>query len=658
VAISVGIGKLLILAAASLAVATACAAWAALRHKIHLKPPTPEAAVWGLALAYFITFSALTVARHFGMATYGLDLGYYGNAIYQFGRGRLFEQSLLTVDTHLNHCAPLLAAFAPFTYVFRDPVYLLPLQSLFVAAGIPLIYFTARPERGPRWPAAALAASFALSPPLHGANLYDFHPRALAVPFALGAFYFFRRRNLAAGLACTALLALSQDELALHAVALALYGGWAVGRRRAGVVAAAVLAAYFGGVCCLLYPKFTYGAAGAPLYLKGYFAFFASGGECPTFSTQVLEAKAGYIGALVFPVAALLPTAGAALLTIATPLAVPALSNVPNVFEIGWQYPLSILPFLYGAAAVGLRRLAGADSTRRRRLFGAGAAAFAVALQIALIVALAPRFYPCRIADAFPNDYEKALAGAAARVPDGIPVSADDVFASHLAHRRYLFLYYPAPGFWPPVEPEAMLLERRCHSPRQLVEILKQARKCGLAPVDFCPDYAYFEKRAGDCDLDYRRLFRTWYGTLEEWQCWVPGGEELVADPRAHDGRAALASNYLLCAAQPGYVYPPGRYGLAFLLRPADPESLCYAVLTARAAAPDDRSKPKVYRRVTRIKAADDYRPYALRFTRKKPFTLKLEMHSVSPLYLDAVSINSDAFTLEAMRELASRPSP
>jgi hypothetical protein len=443
---------------------------------------------------------------------------------------------------------------------------------------------------------------------------------------------------------------LSQDELALHAVALALYGGLAVGRRRAGLAAAAVLAAYFGGICCLLYPKLTYAANGAPLYLKSYFAFFASGGEWPTFSSQVLAAKGGYVGALVLPVAALLPGAGAALLTIATPLAVPVLTNTRTVFEIGWQYPLSILPFLYGAAAVALRRLVRVEPSRRRRFFVTAASVSALALQILFAVVLCRRFYRDNISAAFPTSYEKALAGAAARVPRDIPISADDIFASHLAHRRHLFLYHPAPGFWPPIEPEAMLLERRSHPPQQLVEILEQAHKCGLAPVDFCADYAYFEKRAGDCGLDYGRLFRTWYGTREEWQCWVPGGEEFVADPLAHDGRAALAENFLLSAPRPGYVYPPGKYRLAFLIRPADPGGFCYAVLTAYVAAADDPSKVKVYRRTKRVKATDDYRPYQLRFKRKKPFTLKFEVHSVSPLYLDAVSINSDDFTLEAMR--------
>ena len=136
----------------------------------------------------------------------------------------------------------------------------------------------------------------------------------------------------------------------------------------------------------------------------------------------------------------------------------------------------------------------------------------------------------------------------------------------------------------------------------------------------------------------------------------MPGGEELVADPRAHDGRAALAKNYLFCAAQPGYVYPPGKYRLAFLLRAADPGGFNHAVLTARVTNFDDPSSSKEYRKVKRLENAEDYRRYVIRFKRKKPFTLQLEVHSVSPLYLDAISVNSDDYTLDGVRALARTP--
>jgi uncharacterized membrane protein len=647
-----GVVEVLKLAAFAVTAAVACAAYAALRGKIRLKPPTPEAVVWSLAAAYFVFFGALTLARHYGMVTYGLDLGYYANAIYQFGHGRPFHQSLLTNEIYINHCAPLLAAFAPFTYVFRDPAYLLPLQTLFLAAGIPLIYFIAKPENGSRWPAVALAASFALSPALHGANCYDFHPRALAVPLAMGAFFFFRRKKLAVGLACTGLLALAQDDLALHAVALALYGGFAAGRRRVGLIAAGILAAYFVGVCSFLYPKLTYVPTGKTLHFLDYFTNKAPASGVPPFSAETLSAKGAYLGALVLPLAALLPAAGAALITVATPLTVPALTHTKTVFEFGWQYPLAILPFIYGASAVGLHRLVRADASRKRRFFVTAASVLAVVLQILFIITLSGTLYSSRISGAFPSDYEKALGGAASRAPRDIPLSADDVFAGRLAHRRHLFLYHPAPGVWPPVDPEGMLLERRIHPPIEMVGILHSAAKLDLTPTEIDDDYAYFERRPGDHEAEYEALFHTWYGSIEEWQCWAPGGENPVSDPRARDGRAVRLENYLYSEPGRTYVFPPGKYRLAFLLRPVDPTGFNHAVLKARVIPSADPSSVKTYRKVKKIKNEENYRPYAIPFESKERFTLQLKVHSVSPLYLDAILVKSNDYTLANVRAL------
>jgi uncharacterized membrane protein len=573
VALYVSIREVLLLLAFAAALAVIYAASAAFRPKTPLKAPSPSAVVWTLAATYFVVFSVWTLARHYAMATYGLDLGYYANVIYEFGRGRFFRQSVI------SHQSFTLAAFAPLTYVFRNPAYLLPLQTLFIASGIPLVYRIAKPETGSRWPAVALAAGFALSPPLHGANLYDFHPRCLAVPLALGAFYFFRRANLRAGLACTVLLALAQDELALHAVALALYGGFATGRRRWGLIVAGALAVYFAGVCCLLYPKLTYAAGDTPLHYLTYFKNLPPGAEGSALSPEILASKTGYISTLILPAAAFLPAAGLALITVVTPLAVPTFATTHTVFQLGWQYPLSILPFIYGCAALGARRLVRAEASRARRLLITAGSAVAVALPLLFIVAFAGRYYRGRIAEAFPEAHEKALCGAVMRVPRDIPIAADEVFVAHLAHRRYIYVHYCAVPHVP-VEPEAWLLNRRGHSPREMAVLLAQFERRGFKPVVIDPDYAYFEK--GKSGRSCEELFPAWFGLIEEWQCWAPDGKEFVADPRARNGRAKLVKNRVFHHSPPGYVYPPGEYRLLFFLRPANPDYATHAAIFVR----------------------------------------------------------------------------
>jgi hypothetical protein len=91
---------------------------------------------------------------------------------------------------------------------------------------------------------------------------------------------------------------------------------------------------------------------------------------------------------------------------------------------------------------------------------------------------------------------------------------------------------------------------------------------------------------------------------------------------------------------------------LAFLLRPVDAGVFNHAVLTARVISFDDPSRSMAYRKVKPFKDAEDYQPSIIRFKCREPFTLQLEVHSVSPLYLDAIAVNCDDYTLANVRAL------
>ncbi len=646
----VSLGVLLAVAAVAFAVAAAAAAAFVFRRRLRFLKPSPGGVAWTLAGAYFLFFGAAALARHYAMATCGLDLGYYANAIYNFGRGNFFVQTLLPADGFINHCAPLLAALAPFTYVFRDPAYLLPLQTLLIAAGIPLVYAVARPAAGSRWPAAALAASFALSPALHGAALFDFHPRALAVPLALGAFYFFDRKRFGAGLACAAVMALAHEELALHAVALVAYGGFAAGRRRAGLVAAGVLAAYCVGLCCLLYPKLTYAPHAGPLghwFLRRHLDYTACAAAGDGIAAVASE-KAGYLGALVAPVAAFLPAAGGFLFAALTPLAVPAASSVAPAFKIGCQYPLAVAPFLFGAAAVGARRLVRPSPGAARAFLIAAGSAAAVVVQLLLIIAFAGSYYRPTFAAAFPTDHDKALAGALKRVPANVPACADDPLISHLAHREYAYFYPHCRDVDLPAKPEALLLNRCHYVPGDLPAILERAAAWNLTLQACDVDSAYFAlgpRRQTDDEL-----FRCWFGAVQEWQCRSPSAERVVRDDGALDGRAILAQQELRHEGPHDYLYPPGRYCLTFRLRPD--KGFCRVVYSAHFTDPDDDSKFR-FRRASKVLWSDcGYQPCRLRLKSPRPFRLKFNVRATAPFYFDAVSVDGKDFTFAALREL------
>jgi len=599
----------------------------------------PACFVVAVAVVYAAAFSVATVARHNGLATHGLDLGYYANVVYNFGHGHIFRQSVSPVDQYNNHLEPLLAVLGPLSYIFPDAAYLLVVQALAVAAGIVLVFYVARPAAGTAWPAALLALSFALSPGLHGATFYDFHSRALGVPLVLAALLFYSRGRFRAGLVTTVLLALTQDELALHAIPLAVYGGLATGRRRPAFIAAAALAVYFGVVALWLYPKLTYLRFGArPVYeplTKLGPALYAG---------TVWREKLAYLGVLVLPAAAFLPGGGAALLTVITPLAIPAFSSLPTVFHLGWQYPLTVLPFVYGAAALGLRRWVTPGWSRRRRLLVAAACVAAVAIPAVCVAWMAPTYYRWALAPAFTTPRVRALHAAAALVPPGVPVVADDVFIPHLANRRFAYTFYP--NAYPPLEPppEVMLLARQDHPPRDLRVIFRHARTWGLGLAACDGDYALFRK--GKAALPADELFRRWYSFVEDYQCSAVPGKPCVADRAAHDGRALYTENIVYCELLDGYAFPAGKYRLAFGLRLADPVGYGHCVM--RVELFDlDKSYPHTIRRYARdLGIGPEYRWYRFAFDCPRPFRLKFMVFGVTPYYFDGVRISSTEYTL------------
>jgi hypothetical protein len=440
-------------------------------------------------------------------------------------------------------------------------------------------------------------------------------------------------------------MALAHEELALHAVALVAVGGFVAGRRRAGLIAAATLAGYF-VFAFLLYPSLTYAPNVGPwsnwFLTRHLISAVPPGGGPPPIST--FSEKAGYLLVLLAPAAAFLPAAGAYLLTLLTPLAVPAATALAPAYKIGCQYPLAVVPFIFGVAAAAARRLVRPARGRGRPFAVAAGSLAAVLIQIFLIGALARGHYKPTLAAAFPSQHEKALAGVVNRVPARVPVCADDPFLAHLAHRKYAYFYGTLPDGDVPVSPEVMLLNRRVHSQADLPAILDRAASWGLGLAGCSGDYAYFAR--GPSRHSYEELFRYWYGTIEEWRCWTAGGRP-VADADARDGRARLIDRSLYIPRSADYAYPPGKYCLVFLLRPADADCLCNAAVSATVAAAEDPERRKVYRRAKNVLVPGKYKPCRLRFACDVPFTLAAQVSATSPFYFDAVAVNAEGFTRE-----------
>ena len=232
----------------------------ALVERARQQPWLPTAMVAAGAFAYAVYFSIITIQNHYRLGTSGYDLGIENNLVWNaaHGNGPLFKSSVLggPTSTHLGLHTTWISYLIAIPYrLLPRPETLLALQAMLIGGAALPLYAFARRHIGD-WLACLVAIVFLLYPPLHGSNLYDFHYLPFA-PFFLWTTLALleAKRDRWAVLAVVLTLANREDMSALLAV-LGVYMV-VVGRRpRAGLIIAAVGAAYFVIVKMIWMPRF------------------------------------------------------------------------------------------------------------------------------------------------------------------------------------------------------------------------------------------------------------------------------------------------------------------------------------------------------------------------------------------------------------------
>ncbi|MEI9937236.1 MAG: DUF2079 domain-containing protein [Pseudomonadota bacterium] len=213
------------------------------------------------AAAYALFFSYHTVLHHRSLMTSSFDMGLEDNLVWNVIHGGAFmKMSPLfgPVGSHFGYHATLFAYFiGPFYALYQHAESLLVFQAVMVAlAAYPLYLFAARHVG--RWPASLIALAYVLYPPVHGANLYDFHYPPLGVFFIWLTLYLVDsgRTNWAM---LSMILTLSvREDIAADTAILGLYLIFSR-RARVGAIITAVAGGYFLLVKLVLMPPFLHG---------------------------------------------------------------------------------------------------------------------------------------------------------------------------------------------------------------------------------------------------------------------------------------------------------------------------------------------------------------------------------------------------------------
>ncbi|MFJ9841848.1 DUF2079 domain-containing protein [Kitasatospora sp. NPDC101155] len=355
-----------------------------------------------------------------------------------------------------DHFSPVLALLAPLYWIWDGPRSLIIGQALLFALGVPLIRriaahcFAAAEPRTARRAADLAGLVYALGWPLLVAARVGFHEVAFAVPLTLLMLERGLARRYAAVVLAAVLLCCTKEDLGLMVGAYGLV--LLLRTRRTGD-----RAGRFTGIGLLLGGPVASAVAikwlipamgGEPGYYWNYTTLGNDGGDAVKhlLHNPFLLVQTAFDQPLkpllllwLFGTMFLLPLRSATTLCALPLLAERILSSNPNHWSIARHYDSMLWPILLTAAIEVLGRLSAAErpepTRRRARLLGLGTAGVALvaAVPIGLLQLAVPSSWE-------PKASEAALVRAAALIPDGASVEADNQIAPRLTARADVVL--------------------------------------------------------------------------------------------------------------------------------------------------------------------------------------------------------------------------
>ena len=463
--------------------------------------------VWASTTIWAVVLADIVRDRYADYRYARFDLGNMVQAVWSTAQGRWLENTNAVTGDQVarlaSHVDPILVLLAPLWLLWPSPVLLAWVQVVAVAAGAIPVFLLARKHAGSEQIAALLALAYLAYPWIAWAAVDAFHPVALAIPLLLFAVWSLDGDRLVAFTVCAVLTAATGELMGLLIAGLGIWYALARGRSLPGIAIAVWGVAWTMFSVYVIVPFF-YGAPSA------YYGVFNEVGGSPTgvlktvFTDPVTilrEATGGEDVLYLFLVSA--PVAGSFLL--APGLAAVSLPAVAvNLLAVQGgntdpheHYISGILPFVFGAVAIGVGRLSPAWRVR--------AAGIVLAVSLAATATLGP--WPRTLLDAsgwdplrFDPARVRVLEHAVAIVPDDAAVSSTNRVGSHLSARRH---YYSVPVLgraeWIVLEADDAWLPQSVggyHDRPRLQAFLTQVEKSPQWRLVFRKDDVYVFRRA------------------------------------------------------------------------------------------------------------------------------------------------------------------
>jgi len=365
------------------------------------------------------------------------DLGNFTQAVWSTAHGHVLQVTEVggaEVSRLGIHVDPIIVGLAPLWWIWSSPDLLLVVHVLALSLGaIPLYWLGRKHLRSPR-DAAFVSAAYLISPAVAWNALGEFDAVALAVPLLLFGIWFLDENRLWPFAAVAILAVLCQEQIGLVVACLGAVYGW---RTKRLVPAALIVGFGLAATVMDLYFILPHFSNGSP-----YLARFTGVGGSPsgvatTLMTHPLRVvfrvlnPAHLFGLALLVVPVLLLCFRSPLIFAAAPqLAFVLLSIRPQDIDPQSQNILPIVPFVFAGAVYALARLDGRSRWKPEHVLFAS---FACAL---VIGPLNPGVMPH-----VSLRHVSAERRAVALVPPSAAISVTNRLGSHLAARRYLYVF-------------------------------------------------------------------------------------------------------------------------------------------------------------------------------------------------------------------------
>jgi uncharacterized membrane protein len=405
--------------------------------------------VAGLALAYFVLYSVLSVLRHATYHSFGPDLGIFDQVFWNTTQGRFFEStmSLSQPQPHSylgDHFSPVYLLLLPAYALVPRPETLLVIQTLFLALGVWPLYLLARLKLEPGFQRLVWVLVYFLFLPVAFINLYDFHEMALSV-LPLGfAIYFLERGQR--GLFLLSLLStfLIKEELPLVGIG---FGAYILLAKRDLALGLGVLAgslAFFVALVRVVIPAF---GGGSYTYFAQRFAFrYPELGSRPQDIIATVVRNPGRLARLLWdpqklkfvvgifgPVLGLTALSGFAAILVLPTLGILLLSTYPPQYAFTSHYSATLIALVIGTSILGFARLPG----RYRQPVALAMVTSSLAFSYLFGgLPFSRHFNP----GMFQSEARYlAFTPNLARVPAGASVAAENNLTPHLSQRQHIY---------------------------------------------------------------------------------------------------------------------------------------------------------------------------------------------------------------------------